>query len=146
MLTQEPTASAHVARSPEIVNHNDPRTVIVEAVRYPPNIKGPIFPEKFKGHLVDFIKPNPVLLHVPNGSQKGTREELNAAKATVTTFSPAEATQRVDADSKLLMVDVREPAEYDAGACAGAVNIPRGMLEFQIATACPQPDLPILLY
>ena len=72
-------------------------------------------------------------------------EFIDAAKATVTTCSPAEAAQRVDEDSKPLIIDVREPAEHDAGAVAGAVNIPRGMLEFKIATACPHPDLPILL-
>jgi len=31
-----------------------------------------------------------------------------------------------------LLLDVREPAEYAAGHLPGAVNIPRGVLEFQI--------------
>lgn len=31
-----------------------------------------------------------------------------------------------------LILDVREPAEYAAGHLPGAVNIPRGVLEFQI--------------
>ena len=31
-----------------------------------------------------------------------------------------------------ILIDVREPAEYDTGHIAGAVNIPRGVLEFQI--------------
>jgi rhodanese-related sulfurtransferase len=31
-----------------------------------------------------------------------------------------------------LIVDVREPAEYAAGHLPGAVNIPRGVLEFKI--------------
>ena len=32
-----------------------------------------------------------------------------------------------------LLLDVREPAEFTAGHLAGAVNIPRGVLEFQIS-------------
>ncbi|QSA98681.1 rhodanese-like domain-containing protein [Methylococcus sp. EFPC2] len=53
----------------------------------------------------------------------------------------AEAKQRIreidvaQAQSKLsgaLVLDVREPGEYAAGALPGAINIPRGVLEFQI--------------
>ena len=31
-----------------------------------------------------------------------------------------------------VLIDVREPAEFDTGHIAGAVNIPRGVLEFQV--------------
>ena len=31
-----------------------------------------------------------------------------------------------------ILLDVREPAEFDTGPIAGAVNIPRGVLEFQV--------------
>lgn len=31
-----------------------------------------------------------------------------------------------------ILIDVREPAEFDTGHIAGAVNIPRGVLEFQV--------------
>lgn len=33
-----------------------------------------------------------------------------------------------------LILDVREPGEFDAGHLPGAVNIPRGLLEFKIDT------------
>lgn len=33
---------------------------------------------------------------------------------------------------KALVLDVREPGEYGAGCLPGAINIPRGVLEFQI--------------
>lgn len=32
------------------------------------------------------------------------------------------------------LIDVREPAEFATGHLPGAVNIPRGMLEFEIST------------
>ncbi len=31
-----------------------------------------------------------------------------------------------------ILIDVREPAEFDTGHIADAVNIPRGVLEFQV--------------
>ena len=34
--------------------------------------------------------------------------------------------------SKELILDVREPAEHAAGCLPGAINIPRGVLEFKI--------------
>lgn len=37
------------------------------------------------------------------------------------------------ADSQAsVLIDVREPAEFETGHIAGAVNIPRGVLEFQV--------------
>jgi len=36
-------------------------------------------------------------------------------------------------DAGALLVDVREPEEYAAGHIPGAVNVPRGVLEFRIA-------------
>ena len=36
--------------------------------------------------------------------------------------------------STSLILDVREPAEYAAGCLPGAINIPRGVLEFKISS------------
>ena len=36
------------------------------------------------------------------------------------------------ANGACILIDVREPAEFDTGHIAGAVNIPRGVLEFQV--------------
>lgn len=52
-----------------------------------------------------------------------------AAKQQIREVSPEEASALV---GKARVLDVREPAEYAAGKLQGAVNIPRGVLEFQI--------------
>ena len=43
-----------------------------------------------------------------------------------------EARRRYDAGA--VMVDVREPAEWLNGRVAGAVHVPRGLIEFQLPT------------
>ena len=46
------------------------------------------------------------------------------------------------------LIDVREPGEYLAGHLPGAVNIPRGVLEFKIGdnATLANKDQPIVLY
>ncbi len=53
-----------------------------------------------------------------------------AAKQTITEISVETAKQQ---SANMLVLDVREPSEYQAGHIPGAINIPRGVLEFKIA-------------
>ncbi|WP_174874145.1 rhodanese-like domain-containing protein [Vogesella oryzae] len=55
-----------------------------------------------------------------------------AAKAQIRECSLQQAQQQLATD-QLLVLDVREPDEYAAGHLAGAVNIPRGLLEFRLS-------------
>lgn len=52
-----------------------------------------------------------------------------------------------------VVIDVREPAEFAQGHLPGAINLPRGVLEFQIRAhpavagrTAGSPALPLLLY
>ncbi len=63
---------------------------------------------------------------------KPAHELVQAAKQSVREFSPAEIRQRL-ANPGPLLIDVREPEEFQAGYIEGALNIPRGMLEFKIS-------------
>ena len=49
--------------------------------------------------------------------------------------------QAVDESSYDLVIDVREPSEYDAGHIPGAINIPRGLIEFKIWPTVGFPDV-----
>ena len=48
----------------------------------------------------------------------------------------------------VIVLDVREPAEFDMGHLPGAVNVPRGVLEFRVGDhpALKDADATILLY
>lgn len=45
-----------------------------------------------------------------------------------------------------LILDVREPEEYQRGAIPGAINIPRGLLEFRIGSLPQDPSTATLVY
>jgi molybdopterin/thiamine biosynthesis adenylyltransferase/rhodanese-related sulfurtransferase len=71
------------------------------------------------------------------------RELLKATKAQIREVTPAEAERLVD-DGALLL-DVREPDEYEQGAVPGSVHIPRGHLESQIENRAPEHGRPIVI-
>lgn len=59
-------------------------------------------------------------------------QKVLAAQKDVRTIAMADFRKVVDTPGNALLIDVREPGEYAAGHIPGAINIPRGLLEFQI--------------
>ena len=57
---------------------------------------------------------------------------LASVRKTVKTMDEKGYLQVVKNPNGALILDVREPAEFAAGHVPGAVNIPRGLVEFQI--------------
>jgi rhodanese-related sulfurtransferase len=55
-----------------------------------------------------------------------------SARQTVKTMDEKGYLEVVNNPNGALILDVREPAEFAAGHAPGAVNIPRGLIEFQI--------------
>ncbi len=72
------------------------------------------------------------------------RDLLSAAKSEITEVDTATAAARI-ADGALVL-DVREPDEYDEGALHGAIHIPRGHLEAQIEGRILDRDAPVVVY
>lgn len=69
-----------------------------------------------------------------------------AAKQHIREISVADAQGQA---GRMRVLDVREPAEYAAGCLPGAVNVPRGVLEFKIGNLPAfkgDQDSPILVY
>lgn len=72
------------------------------------------------------------------------RDLLRAAKAEITEVDPAGAAERIERGA--LVLDVREPDEYDQGALPDAVHIPRGHLEGQVESRLTDKRRPVVVY
>lgn len=59
-------------------------------------------------------------------------QKIQSAKDQVKTIEMEEYRKIVENPGNVLIIDVREPQEYGAGHVPGAINIPRGVIEFQI--------------
>jgi molybdopterin/thiamine biosynthesis adenylyltransferase/rhodanese-related sulfurtransferase len=73
------------------------------------------------------------------------RELLAQTKAGITEVTTAEAEERLSRPGTVVL-DVREPDEYDQGALPGALHIPRGHLESQIEAKVFDRGAPIVVY
>lgn len=68
------------------------------------------------------------------------KDLLDAANAAVPRITPAEA-QALIAKGEAVVIDVRDAAEVAAsGKATGAINVPRGMIEFRADPATPYFD------
>ncbi len=73
------------------------------------------------------------------------RELLSAAKSQIVEVSTDDAAARIAAPGTVVL-DVREPDEYEQGALAEVVHIPRGHLEAQVEARISGHDTPIVVY
>jgi sulfur-carrier protein adenylyltransferase/sulfurtransferase len=73
------------------------------------------------------------------------RDLLAQAKATITEIDTAEAARRID-NGGVVVLDVREPDEFEQGALPGVIHIPRGHLEAQVETRIVDHDAPVIVY
>jgi len=72
------------------------------------------------------------------------RDLLSSAKSEIVEISTDEAAERIAAGH--LVLDVREPDEYEEGALEGVIHIPRGHLEAQIENRIADKSLPVVIY
>ena len=88
---------------------------------------------------------------VPAPSRKGRdvvptfREMLASAKASIREVEPAGAEQEIAAGNAVVL-DVREPDEYEQGALPDAVHIPRGTLETSVEGRIPDKSSHVVVY
>src|SRR5947207_1419687 len=73
------------------------------------------------------------------------RDLLQQTKARIREVTTAEGEQAL-ADPKTVVLDVREPDEYDQGALPRAIHIPRGQLESNVENKIVDHDAPMLVY
>lgn len=75
----------------------------------------------------------------------GFRDLLAQAKSQITEIDTNEAASRITAGG-VIVLDVREPDEYEQGALPDALHIPRGHLEAQIEGRIVEKTAPVLVY
>lgn len=73
------------------------------------------------------------------------RDLLASAKSVITEIDTAVAAERI-ATGDVTVLDVREPDEFEQGALANVVHIPRGHLEAQVESRIVDKSTPIVVY
>ena len=73
------------------------------------------------------------------------RDLLSQTKARIREVDTEQAEQEITRPGAVVL-DVREPDEYEQGALPGAVHIPRGHLESQIENKVVDRDAPVVVY
>ena len=71
------------------------------------------------------------------------RDLLKEAKAQTRHVVPEEVEARL---GEVVLLDVREPDEYEQGALPGAILLPRGNLEFSVEGKIPDKSKPVVVY
>ena len=73
------------------------------------------------------------------------KDMVGEAKKNICEVSVSESKALLDKGGYIFL-DCREPKEFKMGHVPGAVNIPRGLLEFKIGKAIPDKNANIILY
>jgi len=73
------------------------------------------------------------------------RDLLASAKSQITEVTPAEAEAQIGAGGTVVL-DVREPDEYEQGALLSVLHIPRGHLEGQVEGKILDKSAPVVVY
>mgnify|MGYP000107515435 CR=1 FL=1 len=72
-------------------------------------------------------------------------EIIAKARESLNTITAADAAVKCKHDNGIV-IDVREPAEFNEKSASGAINIPRGLLEMKMLQLHPNEDLAIFIH
>ncbi len=72
-------------------------------------------------------------------------EVIAKARESLNTITAADAALKCQNESGII-IDVREPAEFNEKSASGAVNIPRGLLEMKMLQMHPNEELAIFIH
>jgi rhodanese-related sulfurtransferase len=83
---------------------------------------------------------------VPTWQTTVVKEWVASAKAAIKSVTIQDVKTAMDKNEKAVYLDVRDPNEYAAGHLPGAMNISRGLLEFNVWDKIPDKDARIYVY
>src|SRR3974390_2877050 len=82
----------------------------------------------------------------PAGPPAIVNEMVAKAKAAVKSVPTDQVKAVVEKKDNAILLDVRDPNEFSAGHLPGAVNVSRGLLEWRIWAAVPDPNAKVFVY
>jgi rhodanese-related sulfurtransferase len=71
---------------------------------------------------------------------------VNDAKSRIKEVTIDQARERLKANSKAVLIDVREDEEWKNGHAAEAIHLGKGILERDLEKAIPDPNTEIIMY
>ena len=81
-----------------------------------------------------------------NAADKTPGGLVNEAKSSIKEISVQEAKKIIDDDKSTVILDVRDRDEFETGHIPGAINISRGMLEFQVNLLIQEKTTRVVVY
>ena len=82
----------------------------------------------------------------PAWMSSAVKEMVEKARAATKQVTIEELKAAIDSKEDIVILDVRNPDEYGVAHIPGALNVPRGLLEFVIWTAVPDKGKKIYVY
>jgi phage shock protein E len=77
---------------------------------------------------------------------KNSMQFVSEAKVKISEISPEQVKADLEAGKTVILLDVRDSEEYNAGHLPKAVHISRGNLEFKVREILPDKDANIVVY
>jgi rhodanese-related sulfurtransferase len=71
---------------------------------------------------------------------------VEAVRPRIREITPEQARERLRRNSRAVLVDVREDAEWNEGHAVEAIHLGKGILERDIENAVPDPETEMILY
>lgn len=92
-----------------------------------------------------------VLAHAESAAQpkwmtSPVKEWVDKARTATKQVTIGELKAAIDGAENVVVLDVREPNEYEVAHIPGAINVPRGLLEFSIWPVVPNKEAKIYVY
>lgn len=82
----------------------------------------------------------------PKWMNSPVKEWVDKARAATKQVTINELKAAMDGAENMVVLDVREPNEYEVAHIPNAINVPRGLLEFSIWTVVPNKESKIYVY
>lgn len=82
----------------------------------------------------------------PKWMNTPVKARIDKARADTKQVSIEELKAAIDNKEKVVVIDVREPNEYEVAHIPSSINVPRGLLEFSIWSVVPNIEAKIYVY